>query len=153
MASAGIPQDPDRPLHGLVRLADASQGSQTFATRDQARDFKHDLLARLARGSWVDPQLGRQTFEAWAREWWEGWSGNADYSPRTLQAAEARLRRYLRRLGLSDDGGRGGWLPRRLFGRGKRGGSPGRNDVPERLLHDEWTETTVKGGRVWRSCC
>ena len=145
MASAGIRKTPTGRYKVWWRLADASQGSQTFATRDQARDFKHDLLARLARGSWVDPQLGRQTFEAWAREWWEGWSGNADYSPRTLQAAEARLRRYLRRLGLSDDGGRGGWLPRRLFGRGKRGGSPGRNDVPERSLHDEWAGDDCEG--------
>jgi hypothetical protein len=104
MASAGIRKTPTGRYKVWWRLDDASQGSQTFDTRDQARDFKHDLLARLARGSWVDPQLGRQTFEAWAREWWEGWSGNADYSPRTLQAAEARLRRYLRRLGLSDDG-------------------------------------------------
>jgi hypothetical protein len=40
----------------------------------------------------------------WAREWWEGWAANPHHSPRTLQAAEARLRRYLRRLGLSDDG-------------------------------------------------
>src|SRR5215207_6011906 len=39
------------------RLDDASQGSQTFDTRDAARDFKHDLLARLGRGSWVDPRL------------------------------------------------------------------------------------------------
>jgi hypothetical protein len=120
MASAGIRKTPTGRYKVWWRLADASQGSQTFDTRDQARDFKHDLLARLARGSWVDPQLGRQTFEAWAREWWEGWSGNADHSPRTLQAAEARLRRYLRRLVLSDDGGRGGWLPRRLFGREAR---------------------------------
>jgi hypothetical protein len=104
MASAGIRKTPTGRYKVWWRLADASQGSQTFATRYQARDFKHDLLARLARGSWVDPRLGRQTFEAWVREWWEGWSGNADYSPRTLQAAEARLRRNLRRLGLSDDG-------------------------------------------------
>jgi integrase len=74
----------------------ASQGSQTFDTRDQARDFKHDLLARLARGSWVDPRLGKQAFEAWAREWWEVWSTDPDRSsPTTLQATEGRLRRYL----------------------------------------------------------
>jgi hypothetical protein len=104
------PQDPDRPLQGLVAAGRRQpRAARPSPPRDQARDFKHDLLARLARGSWVDPQLGGQTFEAWAREWWEGWSGNADYSPRTLQAAEARLRRYLRRLGLSDDGGKG-WL-------------------------------------------
>jgi hypothetical protein len=104
MASAGIRKTPTGRYEVWWRRGDASQGSQTFDTRDQARDFKHDLLARLARGSWVDPRLGRQTFEAWAREWWEGWSANPDHSPRTLQAAEARLRRHLRRLGLSDDG-------------------------------------------------
>jgi integrase len=75
----------------VLRAPGASQGSQTFDTRD----FKHDLLARLARGSWVDPRLGKQIFETWAREWWEGWSANPDHSPRTLQAAEARLRRHL----------------------------------------------------------
>src|SRR5829696_5857138 len=95
MASAGIRKTPTGHYKVWWRLDDASQGSQTFDTRDQARDFKHDLLARLARGSWVDPRLGRQTFEAWAREWWEGWSANPDHSPRTLQAAEARLRRHL----------------------------------------------------------
>jgi hypothetical protein len=104
MASAGIRKTPTGRYEVWWRRGDASQGSQTFDTRDQARDVKHDLLARLARGSWVDPRLGRQTFEAWAREWWEGWSANADHSPWTLQAAEAHLRRHLRRLGLSDDG-------------------------------------------------
>jgi hypothetical protein len=104
MASAGIRKTPTGRYEVWWRLGDASQGSQTFDTRDQARDFKHDLLARLAHGNSVDPRLGRQTFEAWAREWWEGWSANPDHSPRTLQAAEARLRRHLRRLGLSDDG-------------------------------------------------
>jgi integrase len=95
MASAGIRKTPTGRYKVWWRLDDASQGSQTFDTRDQARDFKNDLLARLARGSWVDPRLGRQTFEIWAREWWEGWSANPDHSPRTLQAAEARLRRHL----------------------------------------------------------
>jgi hypothetical protein len=102
--SAGIRKTPTGRYEVWWRLDDASQGSQTFDTRDQARDFKHDLLARLAHGNSVDLRVGRQTFEAWAREWWEGWSANPDHSPRTLQAAEARLRRHLRRLGLSDDG-------------------------------------------------
>jgi integrase len=95
MASAGIRKTSTGRYKVWWRLDDASQGSQTFHTRDAARDFKNDLLARLARGSWVDPRLGKQTFEAWAREWWEGWSANPDHSPRTLQAAEARLRRHL----------------------------------------------------------
>jgi integrase len=95
MASAGIRKTPTGRYKVWWRLDDASQGSQSFDTRDAARDFKHDLLVRLARGSWVDPRLGKQIFETWAREWWDGWSTNPDHSPRTLQAAEARLRRHL----------------------------------------------------------
>jgi integrase len=95
MASAGIRKTPTGRYKVWWRLDDGSQGSQTFATRDQARDFKHDLLARLARGSWVDPRLGKQTFETWAREWWELWSADPDRSPATLEATEGRLRRYV----------------------------------------------------------
>ena len=95
MASAGIRKTPTGRYKVWWRLDDASQGSQTFDTRDAARDFKHDLLARLGRGSWVDPRLGKQPFETWAREWWDGWSLDPDHSPRTLQAAEARLRLHL----------------------------------------------------------
>jgi integrase len=95
MASAGIRKTPTGRYKVWWRLDDTSQGSQSFDTRDQARDFKHDLLVRLARGSWVDPRLGKQIFETWAREWWDGWSTNPDHSPRTLQAAEGRLRRHL----------------------------------------------------------
>jgi integrase len=95
MASAGIRRTPTGRYKVWWRLDDASQGSQTFTTRDAARDFKHDLLARLARGAWVDPRLGKQPFEAWAREWWEVWSADPDRSPATLQATEGRLRRYL----------------------------------------------------------
>jgi integrase len=95
MASAGIRKTPTGSYKVWWRLDDGSQGSQTFTARHSARDFKHDLLARLARGTWVDPRLGKQTFETWAREWWEGWSADPDHSPRTLQAAEARLRRHL----------------------------------------------------------
>jgi integrase len=95
MASAGIRKTATGRYKVWWRLDDASQGSQTFDTRDQARDFKHDLLARLARGAWVDPRLGKQTFETWAREWWALWSADPDRSPATLQATEGRLRRYV----------------------------------------------------------
>jgi integrase len=95
MASAGIRKTPTGRYKVWWRLDDGSQGSQTFTTRDQARDFKHDLLARVGRGAWVDPRLGRQTFEAWAGEWWAVWSADPDRSPATLQATEGRLRRYL----------------------------------------------------------
>ncbi len=95
MASAGIRKIPSGRYKVWWRLDDDSQGSQTFKTRDQARDFKHDLLARLARGVWIDPRLGKQPFAEWAAEWWDAWSVDPDLSPRTLQAAEARLRLHL----------------------------------------------------------
>lgn len=95
MASAGIRKTASGRYKVWWRLDDGSQGSQTFDTRDQARDFKHDLLAQVSRGTWVDPRLGKQLFEAWAGEWWEVWSIDPDRSPATLQATEGRLRRYL----------------------------------------------------------
>jgi hypothetical protein len=49
MASAGIRKTPTGRYKVWWRLDDDSQGSQTFTSRDGARDFKHDLLARLAR--------------------------------------------------------------------------------------------------------
>jgi integrase len=95
MASAGIRKTNSGRYKVWWRLDDGSQGSQTFPTRDRARDFKHDLLAQVARGAWVDPRLGKQTFESWTGEWWEVWSADPDRSPATLQATEGRLRRYL----------------------------------------------------------
>jgi integrase len=95
MASAGIRKTPTGRYKVWWRLDDGSQGSQTFTARDAARDFKNDLLAQLARGSWVDPRLGQQPFEAWAHEWWEVWSADPDRSPATLEATESRLRLHL----------------------------------------------------------
>jgi integrase len=96
MASAGIrPKTRSGRYKVWWRLDDGSQGSQTFTTRDQARDFKNDLLAQVARGTWVDPRLGKQPFAEWAKEWWDVWSADPDRSPATLQASEGRLRRYL----------------------------------------------------------
>ena len=144
MASAGIRKSPTGRYMVWWRLADVSQGSQTFATRDQARDVKHDLLARLAHGSSVDPQLGRQTFETLARE-----CGKA--GPPIPTTAHGHSKPQRRACGGTCVGsgyqttGRRGWLPRRLLGRGKRGGSPGRNDIPERSLHDEWAGDDCEG--------
>jgi integrase len=95
MASAGIRKTPTGRYKVWWRLDDGSQGSQTFTTRDQARDFKHDLLAQVVRGTWVDPRLGRQMFGDWAHQWWETWSSDPDRSPTTLESTEARLRLYV----------------------------------------------------------
>jgi integrase len=95
MASAGIRKSPSGRYKVWWRLDDESQGSQTFDTRDQARDFMHDLLAGVARDTWVDPRRGKQPFGDWARQWWETWSSDPDRSPTTLEATEARFRLHV----------------------------------------------------------
>jgi integrase len=95
MASAGIRKSPAGRYKVWWRLDDGSQGSQTFTARDAARDFKHDLLVQVARGTWVDPRLSRQLFGDWARQWWETWSSDPDRSPTTLESTEARLRLHV----------------------------------------------------------
>ncbi len=95
MASAGIRKTPSGRYKVWWRLDDGSQGSETFKARDPARDFKNDLLAQLARGTWVDPRLGKQPFAEWAAEWWETYKYDPDRSPSTLAAAETRLRLHV----------------------------------------------------------
>ncbi len=95
MASAGIRKTPSGRYKVWWRLDDGSQGSQTFKAKDQARDFKHDLLAQVARGTWVDPRHGRQLFAEWALEWWETYKSDPDRAPSTLAAAETRLRLHI----------------------------------------------------------
>jgi integrase len=95
MASAGIRKTPSGRYKVWWRLDDGSQGSETFKARDQARDFKNDLLARLARGTWVDPRVSKQPFAEWAAEWWETYKSDPDRSPSTLAAADARLRLHI----------------------------------------------------------
>jgi integrase len=95
MASAGIRKTPSGRYKVWWRLDDGSQGSETFKTRDQARDFKNDLLARLARGTWVDPGLGKQPFAEWAAEWWQTYISDPDRAPNTLSSADSRLRLHI----------------------------------------------------------
>ena len=153
MASAGIRKSPTGRYMVWWRLADVSQGSQTFAIRDQARDVKHDLLARLAHGSSVDPQLGRQTFETLARE-----CGKA--GPPIPTTAHGHSKPPRRAYGgtcvgsahQTTGGGVAGCLGG-CSGAGsaadRQGGTTYQND----RCMTSGRETTVKGGRIWRSCC
>jgi integrase len=95
MASAGIRKTPSGRYKVWWRLDDGSQGSQTLDSRDQARDYMHELLAGVARDTWVDPRRGKQPFGEWARQWWETWSSDPDRSPTTLEATEARFRLHV----------------------------------------------------------
>jgi Phage integrase, N-terminal SAM-like domain len=95
MASAGIRKSPSGRYKVWWRLDDGSQDSQALASRDQARDYMHELLAGVARDTWVHPRRGKQPFGEWARQWWETWSSDPDRSPTTLEATEARFRLHV----------------------------------------------------------
>jgi hypothetical protein len=155
MASAGIRKTPTGRYKVWWRLADASQGSQTFATRDQVRDVKHDLLARLARGSWADPQLGRQ---ADLRDLGRASGGNA--GPPIPTTAHGHSKPPRRAYGGTCVGSghqtAGGGVAGSLGGCSGSGGAADRQGGTTYQNDRGMTsgrETTVKGGRVWRSCC
>jgi integrase len=97
MASAGIRKSRNgRRYQVWWRLDDGSQGSKTFTTRDQAREFKNELLAQAARDAWIDPRRGRILFDDWADRWWQLWSSNPRRSPKGLETTASHLRRHLR---------------------------------------------------------
>ncbi|MGK5684774.1 tyrosine-type recombinase/integrase [Actinoplanes sp. URMC 104] len=55
----------------MWRDADGNQKSKTFTRERDARAFKADLESSQNRGTYVDPHLGRETFEAYAARWLE----------------------------------------------------------------------------------
>jgi integrase len=62
------------------------------STRDQARDFKHDLLAQVARGTWVDPRLAAITVSM-VRRWQNELRGKVGHD--TVMACRSLLNRIL----------------------------------------------------------
>jgi hypothetical protein len=96
------------------RTGGVAKAARPFDTRDQARDFKHDLLVRLARGTWIAPRLGKQPLETWAREWWKFCSADPDRSPATLQRLFdlARTSVQVRSVTRRPVGGAASWVGR-----------------------------------------
>ena len=126
MASAGIRKTPTGRYKVWWRQDDASQGSQTFDTRDQARDFKHALLARLARGSWTcttsPPTTVRTTRSCWPSRWPAMWPSTRPRppgpwaSPSTTASAKLSWRIWTcRPVWLSSSGPVGSWAPARSW--------------------------------------
>jgi integrase len=88
----------DRPKSYQVawRLDDGSQGSKSFASKDEALELYAKKRLELVQGTWKGRQRGRLPFHHWADEWWVLWSADPGHSPYTLQMAESRLRNHLR---------------------------------------------------------
>jgi integrase len=95
MASASIRKAFSGRYQVHWRLNDGSRGGRTFDRHADAVEFKNRLLANEADASWIDPRRGRVAFGEWLDQWWTVWSSRR-LSPKTLQCAEGRLRRYLR---------------------------------------------------------
>lgn len=52
------------------RKADGSEGSESgFPTKKTALEWGREQEAAIRAGRWIDPDLARRTFGAWAREW------------------------------------------------------------------------------------
>jgi len=77
-------------------LDDGSQGAETVATKDQARDLVARKRLGVTRGAWQGLQRGQLPFSWWAEQWWEIWAADPDRSPTTLAITESRLRLYVR---------------------------------------------------------
>jgi integrase len=77
-------------------LDDGSQGAETVATKDEARDLVARKRLGVTRGAWHGLQRGQLPFSWWAEQWWEVWAADPDRSPTTLSITESRLRLYVR---------------------------------------------------------
>ena len=77
-------------------LDDGSQGAETVATKDEARDLVARKRLGVTRGAWQGLQRGQLPFSWWAEQWWEIWATDPDRSPTTLAITESRLRLYVR---------------------------------------------------------
>jgi integrase len=77
-------------------LDDGSQGAETVATKDEARDLVARKRLGVTRGAWQGLQRGQLPFSWWAEQWWEVWAADPDRSPTTLAVTESRLRLYVR---------------------------------------------------------
>jgi integrase len=73
------------------RGPDGKERSRTKPTRREAEQWLAVETTRMARGEWVDPAVGRQTFETW----WADWIETLDVRPSTADLYTYLGRRYL----------------------------------------------------------
>ncbi len=77
-----------------VRYRDPQQRhrTRTFHRKVDAQKFANIVEADITRGDWLDPLLGRETFEYWAQRWIPT---TAALTPKTRESYESILRRHL----------------------------------------------------------
>lgn len=77
-----------------VRYRDPQQRhrTRTFQRKTDAQKFANIVEADITRGEWLDPALGKETFEEWASRWVATIAG---LTPKTRESYESILRRHL----------------------------------------------------------
>ncbi len=74
------------------RGPDRRHRSKTFRRKVDAQKFANMVEADVARGEWLDPMLGKETFGNWALRWQ---ATIVHLTPKTREGYEAILRRHL----------------------------------------------------------
>lgn len=74
------------------RGPDQRHRTRTFHRKADAQRFASVVEADIARGEWLDPQLGKETFGDWAARWVPTIAG---LTPKTRESYESILRRHL----------------------------------------------------------
>src|SRR6266568_4062816 len=80
------------PWEARFRDPAGNQRTRTFSNKADARAWLSTVETDVARGAWVDPALGRVTFNEYAEEWLET---KADVSARTFINVEGRLKNHV----------------------------------------------------------
>jgi len=89
---SSITRDRSGAWRARYRDPEGKQRSRNFSRRRDAELFLTSTEHAKASGSYVDPVLGKITFDTWAKEWR---AGVVDLRPSTLARDDGYLKRYL----------------------------------------------------------
>jgi integrase len=89
---SSITRDRSGAWRARYRDPEGKQRSRNFSRRRDAELFLTSTEHAKASGSYVDPVLGKITFDTWAKEWR---AGIVDLRPSTLARDDGYLKRYL----------------------------------------------------------
>jgi hypothetical protein len=87
---ASIAKRPDGQWRARYRDDDGRERARHFDRKVDAQRWLDEVTATLVGGTYVDPTLGRQTFQAYA----EAWRATQPHRPTTAKNVEQHLRWY-----------------------------------------------------------
>ena len=87
---ASVAKRPDGQWRARYRDDDGRERARHFDRKVDAQRWLDEVTVTLVGGTYVDPTLGRQTFQAYA----EAWRARQPHRPTTAKNVEQHLRRY-----------------------------------------------------------